>query len=344
MVDVNELIPYQVVWETTLKCNLKCIHCGSSAGKARSKELTTDEGLKLIRDLAEIKTKEVCFMGGEPFLRKDWYELGKAVRDLDMELLFISNGFFVDENIISKLKKLDPYAVSFSLDGATAKTHDFIRGVKGSFDRVMNAISLTTKAGLPTTVITTVSKININELPLMKDFLLNKSIAWQIQVGAPSGRFQKELTLSKEEYYAASAYIATLQKKYSRKELPVIGAHNFGYHSHFIPCLGLYPEFNGCQAGLTILSIKSNGDVIGCLAAPNSCIEGNIKERSIVDIWKDLKAFSYNRNFKTELLGENCKGCKYGDTCRGGCMGMSTAFTGKLHNNPYCFYKIETEL
>jgi radical SAM protein with 4Fe4S-binding SPASM domain len=344
MADTKKYIPYQVVWETTLRCNLKCIHCGSSAGTARPNELTTDEGMKLIRDLAEINAREICFMGGEPFLRKNWYELAREVRALGMKFLVISNGFIVDEKIISKLVTLEPYAVSASLDGGTAKTHDHIRGVKGSFKKVMNYISLSKKANLPTTVITTVSKLNYKELPLIRDFLLNKSIAWQIQVCAPEGRFPQKLTLSKEEYYAVGAFIASMQKIYSRKELPVIGAHCFGYRSDFIPCLGLYPKFIGCQAGITILSIKSNGDVIGCLSTPEEYIEGNIRKRSIIDIWNDPDAFAYNRKFKKEDLGENCSDCRYGESCKGGCMGMSTALTGKPHNDPYCFYKIEKNL
>ena len=55
------------IWETTLKCNLKCSHCGSAAGNPRPNELTTEEALKLVEDLAELKTQDVCLMGGEPF-------------------------------------------------------------------------------------------------------------------------------------------------------------------------------------------------------------------------------------------------------------------------------------
>lgn len=340
----KKYIPYQVVWETTLRCNLKCIHCGSQAGKMRSHELTTDEGIKLIKDLSELGAREVCFMGGEPFLRDDWYQLGNEVRNSGMEFLVISNGFIVDEEIVSKLKKLETYATTVSLDGAKPETHDYIRGVKGSFDKVMNYIFLSKKADLPTTVITSVSKLNFKELPAIRDLLLNKSIAWQIQACAPEGRFPKELTLSKEEFYAVGAFIASSQKKYSRKELPVIGAHCFGYNSSFLPSVGLYPKWNGCQGGITILSIKSNGDIIGCLAAPNSLIEGNIREKSIIDIWNDPNSFRYNRHFKKEYLGENCRDCEFGMSCRGGCMGMSTALTGKPHNDPYCFYKIERSL
>lgn len=340
----NKYIPWQVVWELTLKCNLNCLHCGSNAGKPRENELTHEEGIRLIEDLKKIDAKEVCFMGGEPFLRTDWYDLGKKVRDLDMELLFISNGFCVNKKIIDKLVTLDPYAVSVSLDGGTAKTHDYIRGRKGSFEKVRKYISMAKAADLPVSVVTTVSKINYNEMPIIRDYILGLDhVAWQIQMAAPEGRFSREFALSKEEFYALGLFISEMQNKYSKEELPVIGAHCFGYYSNKIPCLGLYPEWRGCQAGISILSVKSNGDVLGCLSTQNYSIEGNVRKRSIVDIWNDPESFKYNRKFKIDQLGENCKDCKYNLVCKGGCMGMSISFTGKPYNDPYCFKRIEED-
>lgn len=334
----------QVVWETTLRCNLKCLHCGSSAGKARPNELTTKEALQLCNDLAKLNPQGICLMGGEPFLRKDWYLIAKQIKDLGIKILFISNGFNINKEIISKLIGLNPHSVSTSLDGSTAKTHDYIRGVNGSFRKVMEYISLSQKENLPTTIITTVSKLNLKELPEIRDLILNKQIAWQIQITTPEGRFSNKFALSKEEYYSVGIFIASMKKNYSVKELPVIGAHCFGYHSQHLPSLGLYSGWIGCQAGISILSIKSNGDVIGCLSIPDTYIEGNIRRRNIIDIWNDSNAFSYNRNFKVEKLGENCIDCKYAITCKGGCIGMSLGFTNKPHNHPYCFYKIEPEL
>ena len=126
--------------------------------------------------------------------------------------------------------------------------------------------------------------------------------------------------------------------------MPVIGAHGVGYYSDHIPCLGLYPEFKGCQGGLTILSIRANGDVTGCLATQDEFIEGNIRERNITDIWNDPNAFSYNRKWKKEYLGENCKDCIHGNDCRGGCPGMSIGLDGKPFNNSYCFHMIEKKM
>jgi radical SAM protein with 4Fe4S-binding SPASM domain len=283
-------------------------------------------------------------MGGELFLRKDWFQLGKEIRDRGMKLLIISNGYCVTNDIVSKLVSLQPHAVATSLDGGTATIHDRIRGTPGSFKKVMEFLTLCRSADLPVTVITTVSKLNIHQLPQIKDFLLRKTIAWQIQIASPEGRFPRDYAISQEEYYAVALFIASLQKKYTKKELPVIGAHCLGYHSHVLPNLGISPVWNGCPAGTAILSIKSNGDVIGCLAISEKYIEGNIRKKSIIEIWNSLDSFAYNRKFTIEDLGENCRGCSFGTTCRGGCMGMSSGFTKHPHNTPYCFYKIEQGL
>jgi radical SAM protein with 4Fe4S-binding SPASM domain len=260
-----------------------------------------------------------------------------------MKLLIISNGFSVSSETLSRLIALHPYAVSTSLDGATPTTHDRIRGVRGSHQKVLDFISRLTTAGLPTTVITTVNKLNFKELPAIKDFLLNKHIAWQVQTATPEGRFHKNLALSKEEFYALGLFLATQRTHYTKEELPVIGAHCLGYHSSHIPGLGLSPRWTGCQAGLSIMSIKSNGDVIGCLSTPATYIEGNVRKKRITDIWNDPESFAYNRKFSKKNLGKNCKGCAFGGTCKGGCMGMSVAFTTAPHNDPYCFRSIEDE-
>ena len=211
--------PGQAIWETTLKCNLKCLHCGSSAGEARSDELNTQESVNLIKDLSEINTKEICLMGGEPFLRKDWFTLAETINDYNIGLHFISNGYLVNEKTVEKLRKLQPRSLTISLDGAREKTHDFIRGVKGSHKRILNAIELAKKADIPVTLITTVSILNLSELPEIKDMIFKKNIAWQIQIAMPEGRFSESYALTKEQYYSVALFIANIQKKYTKKEL-----------------------------------------------------------------------------------------------------------------------------
>src|SRR5581483_2591162 len=73
-----------VVWELTLRCDLACDHCGSRAGKARPDELTTDEALDLVRQIAEMGAREVTIIGGEAYLRDDWHVIARAIVDAGM--------------------------------------------------------------------------------------------------------------------------------------------------------------------------------------------------------------------------------------------------------------------
>ena len=137
------------VWEITLMCNIHCLHCGSSAdNKTRKNELSTDEALDLIEQLADIGCRRVVLSGGEPFLRKDWAVLALRIRDLGMNVTFISNGYMVNDDIVDLLKVIEPSGIGFSLDGGCAETHDYIRGKKGVFERCINALNKTSKAGL----------------------------------------------------------------------------------------------------------------------------------------------------------------------------------------------------
>jgi radical SAM protein with 4Fe4S-binding SPASM domain len=164
-----------------------------------------------------------------------------------------------------------------------------------------------------------------------------------VQIAGSEGeRFDKNYLLSEEEFYSVGLFIEALRRKYSIRELPVIGAHDMGYNSCIIRNIYLYDKWKGCQAGISVVGIRSNGDVLGCLSINNDkYVEGNVRKKSFYEIWNNEKSFRYTRNFKIEDIGENCKNCKYIEDCKGGCSEMSLSKTGVFHNDPYCFYRIE---
>ncbi len=328
------------VWEFTLKCNLQCSHCGSSAGIARPDELSTKECIKLCEDLSEQGCNDVSLMGGEPFLRDDWSRVAQCITDLGMNLNFVSNGILIDK-YIDELAKLKPKVVGISIDG-TEETHDKIRGMKGAFKKTINSIDMLIERGIQVTAITTVSKLNFNELHDIKELVYKKGFNWQIQVAMPFGNFDRKYLLSKEEYYAVALFIASQRIKTSFDDLPVIGAHCFGYNSKVLPgCHG----WKGCTAGISSIGITSDGGIVGCLSMGNDrFIEGNVRETPFKEIWGNQDNFKYNRQFTMNELGAECRGCKYGDKCKGGCNSVSYVLTDKFHNNPYCFYAIEESI
>ncbi len=331
------------LYELTLQCNMNCIHCGSSAGNKRGKELSKKEWFNVTKQLAELNCKDITLLGGEPFLRKDWYEISKNITDNGLNVRIMSNGFLINQKTIQKLRSIDPTAVSISLDGAKSETHDFIRQTKGSYDKCIQGLDSLQKAGINTSVVTSINKLNFQELPLLRSLLLNKGIVWQLQIAIPLGRFKKDLLVSKQQFYAAALFIVSIRQKYNQKDLPIIGSHCFGYYSKKIRNPMVFP-WNGCQAGISTIGIQSNGGIKGCLSLPEEFIEGNIRDDKLSDIWKTPSFCTYNRNFNKNDLQNECIGCRYGEQCRGGCLGVSIGITGKKNGDPYCLKLIEEQM
>jgi radical SAM protein with 4Fe4S-binding SPASM domain len=290
------------------------MHCGSSAGHSRLNELTTQEALSICEQLNELNAKSINLTGGEPILRKDWFTIGTRIRDLGMKLCLLSNGYALNRKIISQLRQLDIYGISISLDGGYSKIHDSIRGISGSFRRCIKCIDMARDAELPTTIITTVNKINLKDLPRIREIIIDKGVAWQIQIAVPIGRFSKSFMLSKDEFYTVALFIASTRSQYSLKKIEIMGAHSIGYHSQILRNTMVSPIWNGCQAGITVLGIQSNGNIKGCLSLPNQYIEGNIRNQSLKEIWINQNSFSYTRGFKSRDLKNQCHNCKFGKT------------------------------
>ena len=335
--------PYSVNAELTLACDLRCIHCGSTAGKVRRDELSREEFNRLFKDLKKLGCYEICMLGGEPFVRKDWYEIAKSACDEGLKVLFITNGYNFNRQRLNKLGRLDALdRVGVSIDGASAEIHDHIRGKTGSFERAWKTAKMIRDSGIETGIITTVSKINFRYLQELKDAIYEQNFTWQIQVAAPQGaRFDNNYVISLEEFYEIGRMISRWRNSIPVADLPVCGSHDLGYFSDHLSNYSELPSWNGCGAGLFTIGIMSDGQVKGCLCQNDDFIEGHVRQRSIVEIWNDESLFLRNRKFHTGLLEGYCKDCTHGETCRAGCSNLSYDITGSTYNNPYCFYSIE---
>ena len=333
------------VWEITLKCNINCIHCGSSADKnVRPQELSTAEALDLIEQLSDLGCRRIVLSGGEPFIREDWAVLGSRIKDLGIKLGYISNGLAINDDIIDLLYYLNPDSLSFSLDGGNAKTHDKIRGRKGVYDHLLTIMKKLTAKELFVSVVTSVHKMNLAELPQILEVLIECGVgAWQIQTTTPQGRMKKELALTDRDYYSMAEFIAEHRQKY-KNIINILEADCVGYYSKLSPMMAM-ERWKGCQAGLRVIGIESDGGIKGCLSLHGEdYIEGRIRERNLKEIWNDKNNFKYNRRFEISQLEGICKDCKYGAICRGGCTEKALSFTGTPYGSPYCLYRIESKL
>lgn len=336
--------PETAVWELTTACNANCIHCGSRSGQARKGELTEAQALDLCDQLKTLGCERITLIGGEIFLSPYWEKVAARLTGHGIRVAPLTNGSMLTEENIEKIAAAGIDNVAVSIDGL-AKTHDYIRGIPGLFEEAMANLLIAKKKGFFAGVNTSISALNLDELPQLYEYLLANQISgWQIQIVENMGNANEnpELELDVEKYYRLAKYIAQFR---SQRKMLIRTCHNIGWFTSFEPLLR-YRPFTGCAAGRFVVGIESNGNVRGCLsimADPEVNVEGNVKERSLIDIWNDPEAFKPFRNRTIESLTGFCRNCEYNDLCRGGCSSVAYSLIQKFTENPWCLYKYETE-
>ncbi len=335
------------VWEITYMCNMRCKHCGSGCGEKYPDELSTAEALGVSRQLGELGLKQITLSGGEPFMRPDLTAIVKSLVEQGIHVSFISNGWYIDASILDSLNRIGRVQIAVSLDGLET-THDYLRK-KDSFDRVLNALKLMKEKGISSTVVTTVNRKNIPELPELKKHLYDCGVrCWQFQLATPMGNLldHPELIPAPEdcERIIDFAFETAVEKK-----IIVDIGDNIGYFHSKITSIrkmtmkgqaGRCAGWMGCSAGKRGLGIRANGDIVGCLSIRDDrFIEGNIRETALAGIWNDPDSFSWNRSLSKEKLEGFCGECQYGSMCLGGCSLSKTMFCGSLSENTYCLFR-----
>ncbi|MBC7596188.1 MAG: TIGR04053 family radical SAM/SPASM domain-containing protein [Kineosporiaceae bacterium] len=198
--------PFIVIWEVTRACQLVCTHCRADAIRSRNPfELTTDEGRRLLDDLASFGAPRplVVLTGGDPFERPDLPELVAHGTKLGLSMaLSPSVTDRLTREVLVELHDAGAKAISLSLDGASAQTHDSFRGVDGVFDATMEAARMVREVGYRLQINTTVTRNTVHELPeILKTVLELGTTLWSVFFLVPTGRGKllEPLTAAEEE-------------------------------------------------------------------------------------------------------------------------------------------------
>jgi radical SAM protein with 4Fe4S-binding SPASM domain len=115
---------------------------------------------------------------------------------------------------------------------------------------------------------------------------------------------------------------------------------DFGYFPIDPNLRFLHQTWHGCIAGVELIGIRSNGDVLGCLSLADPFVEGNLRQVPLADIWQSERFFAAFRDKGHYLTGE-CASCPYGQRCRAGCSAIAWSATGSFGCNPYCMRSLE---
>ena len=132
--------PICLTWELTYACNLECVHCLSSSGRRDPRELSTVEAKAVLDELHDLQVFYINVGGGEPMIRRDFFELLEYSIDRGIGVKFSTNGAFIDAEKAKRLASMEYLDIQISLDGTDAITNDAVRG-EGSYDTAIRAMN-----------------------------------------------------------------------------------------------------------------------------------------------------------------------------------------------------------
>ena len=339
-----------IAWETTRRCNLKCVHCRSSSELEIQghPDFSFEQATRILDDISSYASPVMVLSGGEPLLRPDIFDIARYGTDKGLRMCLATNGTLVNESVCAKIKDADIKMVSLSLDGAKAETHDNFRNQAGAFDGTLQAIEMFKRHDIPFLVNSSFTVRNKDEIPEIFKLVKNLgATAWYMFMIVPTGRGEDVL----DELIPEDLYDEILEWHYQmeKEETEILMRPTCAPHYYRIVRQKAREEgekfkrrnlqfstggSKGCLAGQLICLIDVDGEVLPCSYFPKSA--GNVRNHSFKDIWENSELFKSLRDFKS--YKGSCGSCEYINVC-GGCRARSYSMTGDyLAEEPFCNY------
>jgi len=344
-----------VVWNCTRRCNLRCAHCYSeSADREYAGEMTTDQALAMLDDLAELGVPVVLFSGGEPLLRPDLDHLVRHATQLEMRAVVSTNGTLIDPPTAEKLRDMGLSYVGVSLDGMR-RTHDRFRGHDGAFDDALAGIRNCRQAGIKVGLRFTITRRNAADIDdifaLLRDEDIPRACFYHLVY---AGRAQS-LMAEDLDHQATRGVVdqiidrtAELHAGGLPKEVLTVDNHADGAYLYLRMVRENNPRAADVWQLLCMNGGNSSGNGIGCVSWDGSVHPdqfwrhvtlGNVTERRFSEIWTDLShPLLAKLKDKRPHLKVRCRTCLFLDACAGNFRVRAEAATGDLWAcDPACY-------
>ncbi len=343
--------PFQIVWNITRACNMRCIHCYESAGKRDKDELSAEEVINGLDRMGEAGVTSIAFSGGEPSIHPHILDFIEHVKDLGMYAAMATNGYTLADK--EKSKKFIDAGLEFaqiSLDGKDPMTHDSFRRVNGAWEKAVLAIENFVEEDIFVEVSTTVTEHNLDEIPEMIDFVRDLGVDWFmlynfIPTGNGAEIMDMDLSPKDRSELLKTAYVenkngnmqilstapqyASVAESMLSKDSAVIPTH-FYNPEYTNPALMQLADFiGGCGAGRFYMNIEPNGDMYPCVFFPHDeeVKLGNLLEDDFESVWMNNNILHQLRN--KEILTGHCGECNSKYIC-GGCRARAYNYFGDI--------------
>lgn len=302
--------------EITNKCNQKCLHCfANSDSESDTTTLDDKEWYKLFDQLAELENTQLFFTGGEPLEHPSLINFISYASSKSIPIILGTNATLITPQIAEELHIAGVNEARVSLDGASAETHDVLRG-NGSFEKTKNGIISLVNEGVAVSIRTTVTKLNYQELDKIIDLVVDLGVFdWEVKHIIPAGRalhYPELLTTSKEKFVA----LETILKIFKSNMYPQLRIKLMEGTLHRDLVIPDTIKIASCPAGNRMMVIQPSGDAIPCGYLTSSVI-GNVSEQSLKElreIWTKTESFT---------LPAYCMSCQHKERCKGGCQAFN---------------------
>ncbi|MBW1797667.1 MAG: 12,18-didecarboxysiroheme deacetylase [Deltaproteobacteria bacterium] len=344
-----------VVWNVTRACNLNCIHCYARAvDRTHEKEMTHDQGLAVIDDLAAFGAPVILFSGGEPLMRPDLTELAKYAVSKGMRAVISTNGTLITREKANELKKIGLSYVGVSIDGMET-VNDRFRGKKGAFKDAMAGITNCQEAGLKVGLRFTINRMNTNEIPYILDLLEEHDIPrvcfyHLVYAGRGSDMVEQDLDHAETRRVVDVIMDRTkdLHDRGISKEVLTVDNHADGPYVYLRMLKENNPRAEEVLQLLEMNEGNSSGRGIGCISWDGAVHAdqfwrhysfGNVLERPFSEIWSDLSdPLMAQLKEKKKYVKGRCSKCKWLDVCAGNFRVRAEAVTGDIWaEDPACY-------
>ncbi|MCK5272253.1 MAG: 12,18-didecarboxysiroheme deacetylase [Sedimentisphaerales bacterium] len=345
-----------IVWNITRRCNLSCVHCYSqSENRDYQGELTTDQGLALLDDLAQFGVPVVLFSGGEPLLRNDLCILIEHARSLGLRTVISTNGTLIDEAKAERFAQIGLSYIGISLDGMK-ETNDKFRGRQGAFDAALTAIRHCQKAGVKVGLRFTINRRNVADIPDIFKLLIDENIPrvcfYHLVYAGRGSRLMRDDIDHTQTRNVVDLIIdrtAEMHRQGLSKEVLTVDNHTDGPYLY----LRLLREGQTERAEQVMRLLQMNGGNssgigIGCVSWDGSVHPdqfwrhhnfGNVRERKFSEIWTDISdPLMAKLKDRKPYLEDRCAACRFLDVCNGNFRVRAEAATGSLWApDPACY-------
>jgi len=334
-------IPYAVSWNLTSRCNLACGHCYLDAGtrdRGGEGELSTEEALKIVSQIAEVNPGAVLILtGGEPLMYGGIYEVCEKASELGLMVVLGTVGTLLTPKTVAKLKEAGVAGVGVTIDSLDAKVHDSFRQMPAALKAAIKGLETARDGGLEIQVQTNVSQSNIFEIPLIAE--------WAHHLGARvfnlfflvcTGRGQTQTDITPDAYEDILKWAADNQDSFDGMMVRPKCAPHFKRILHQRdkdhPLLKTY--IAACRAGTHYFRITPEGMITPCPYMPEPV--GDLKTAELKQLWENSPGLL---KYRSPEYGGKCGLCRYRLIC-GGCRARAFAMFGDdMAEDQRCLYE-----